>query len=109
MFRKALLSAMVAGFLVAIGSGTAAAQSVDYNNWTRTNHGAAPDLDKWGIPCPTGGCQKMIDQAKPHRKHHHQESQNSGGEAASQTQEQDDSGYVGGRPFFSNNANDQPK
>jgi hypothetical protein len=107
MFRKVLLSAMVAGFLFAIGGGTASAQDIDYNNWTRHNHGAAPDVDKWGIPCPTGGCQQAIDQMKRHRKHRHVEDSNGG--SVPQTQEQNDAGYVGGRPFFSNNANDQPK
>ena len=111
MFRQALLSVLVGGFLLAIGSTTASAQGVDYNNWTRTNHGAAPQVDKWGIPCPAGGCQKMINDAKQHRKHHHQEAQNNNDEATprTQTQEQDDAGYLNGRPFFSNNANDQPK
>jgi hypothetical protein len=53
MFRTALLSILVGGLLVAASGGSASAQ----------------DVDKWGIPCPTGGCAKMISQMKQHQKH----------------------------------------
>ena len=52
MFRPALFSLAMCGLLFAVGGNSASAQ----------------DVDKWGIPCPTGGCAKMIN-AKQHRKH----------------------------------------
>jgi hypothetical protein len=69
MFRQALLSVVVGGFFLAIGGSTASAQEIDYNNWTRHNHGAPPAVDQSGIPCPTGGCQQAIDQMKKQLKH----------------------------------------
>ena len=53
MFRTTILSVLVCGFVFALVGGSASAQEVD----------------KWGIPCPTGGCEKMISQMKQHRKH----------------------------------------
>jgi hypothetical protein len=45
MFRQALLSMVVGVFFLAIGGTTASAQEIDYNNWTRHNHGAPPAED----------------------------------------------------------------
>ena len=69
MFRQALLSVAVGVFFLAIGGSPAAAQEIDYNNWTRHDHGAPPAVDQSGIPCPTGGCQQAINQMKKQRKH----------------------------------------
>jgi hypothetical protein len=67
MLRQRFLLALLAGCFLAICSSIASAQ--DYNNWTRHNHGAPPDVDKLGIPCPTGGCQQAINQVKKDQKH----------------------------------------
>jgi hypothetical protein len=51
MFRRILLSAIVISCVIAIGGGRASAQ----------------EIDKSGIPCPTGGCQQAVHQG--HGKH----------------------------------------
>jgi hypothetical protein len=52
MFRQGLFSVAICGLLFTISGSPASAQGVD----------------KWGIPCPTGGCAKMISQMKQHQK-----------------------------------------
>jgi hypothetical protein len=42
MFRRALLSVVIGGFLLVIGGTTACAQGIDYNNWTRDNPTGQP-------------------------------------------------------------------
>ena len=65
-------------------------------------HSVQPTQDPDNIPTskdPDPRVRGMIDEM--HRS--------SNGEAVAPTNPNDKSGYVGGRPFFSNNPNDQPK
>lgn len=99
MLRKTILTTMLAGFILAAFGSLVTAEAGKRHH---RKPAAQPTQDPNNIPTstdPDARVRGMIDEM--HRS--------SAGAPVAPPNKADTSGYLGGRPFFSNNPNDQPK
>ena len=101
MPRKTILAIALASFVLVTTETLAIAQAADQRHHRTPSAQATQDRDN--IPTseePDPRVGKMLDEM--HRGSNAEAAPSSNGPG-------DKSGYVGGRPFFSNNPSDQPK